>query len=115
MVSRRDIASKVRRLARGLGVMLLLASNAPAQTAVTNGGSRPQDGDQLPARIGNVYDHQDHQPTQAEEAAAGIAPPSSSTKREVEKEVEELLQQTDRLDKQADELEQNATRVPGRD
>jgi len=82
------------RLARGLAftaAALLLTSTAFAQIAGEGGG--------VPLREGNIYDHQAHQPTQSEDAAAGIAQPSTATKRQVEKEVEDLLQQTDSLDR----------------
>jgi hypothetical protein len=63
-----------------------------------------------PARIANIYDWKDHQPTQqdidAARAAAGL--PRSSLNRgqtfnQVEKEVQALLKQTDELDRRANE------------
>ena len=60
-----------------------------------------------PAREGNIYDHKDHQPTKADidraQAAAGVHPQSSVPDSNVEKDVEELLKQTDAPDKQAEE------------
>ena len=79
---------------------------ALAQSNPTPGGAAAP-----PAREGNIYDHKDHQPTEAEvraaERAAGTESPSSGTKRQVEDEVDELLQQTDRLDKQSEQQEQD--------
>ena len=60
-----------------------------------------------PAREGNIYDHKDHQPTQADidraQAAAGVHSPAPAPDSNVEKDVEELLRQTDALDKQTEE------------
>ena len=74
-----------------------LARNAPARGVEAS----------LPAREGNVYDHHDHQPTQAEvdsaAAAAGIRAPSPESKTQVENEIEGLLRQTDELDRESNE------------
>jgi hypothetical protein len=87
-------------------LVLTASSLALAQSAPTSGGLAAP-----PAREGNIYDHKDHQPTEAEvraaERAAGTASPSSGTKQQVEDEVRELLQQTDRLDKQSEQQEQD--------
>jgi hypothetical protein len=59
-----------------------------------------------PAREGNIYDHRDHQPTQAEidaaEAAAGAHPAREPSQTQVEDEVKALLKQTDEADKRSD-------------
>jgi hypothetical protein len=74
-----------------------LAQNAPAPRA----GATP------PPREGNVYDHRDHQPTQAEvnggEAAVGARRSSSESATQVNDEVKALLEQIDKLDKQSDD------------
>jgi hypothetical protein len=74
-----------------------LAQNAPAPRA----GATP------PPREGNVYDHHDHQPTQAEvnggEAAVGARRSSSESTTQVDDEVKALLKQIDKLDKQSDD------------
>ena len=95
-------ASSSTRLA-AVGALVLaasspsLAQNAPAPGA----GAVP------PAREGNIYDHRDHQPTQAEidsaEAAAGLGAPSSESETQVENEAKALLKRTDQLDKQSEE------------
>lgn len=63
-----------------------------------------------PARIANIYDWKDHQPTQQDvEAARAVAGlPRSSLNRgqtvnQVEKEVQALLKQTDELDRRSNE------------
>jgi len=75
----------------------VLAQNVPTPGA----GATP------PPREGNIYDSKAHQPTQKEvdeaEAAAGVRARSSESNTQVEKEVKELLKQTDELDKRADE------------
>jgi hypothetical protein len=60
-------------------------------------------GSQPPLREGNIYGHEDHQATSAEETAAGLTPTPANTTRQVEREVRRLLRQTDRLDRQSDE------------
>jgi hypothetical protein len=63
-----------------------------------------------PAREGNIYDHQDHQPTAAEvgasESVAGITAPSPASTAAVEREVEDLLRQADTLDRQSEEQDE---------
>ena len=54
-----------------------------------------------PAREGNIYDHKDHQPTEAEVSRTGR--PQSVNAAPVEKGVEEFLKQMDKLDKQSEE------------
>ena len=73
-----------------------------------------------PARVGNIYDHKRHQPTErdvrAAEKAAGIPLPSSENKAQIEEEVKNLLQQTDRLDKESEQkghvIDSNDTHRP---
>jgi hypothetical protein len=83
---------------------LVLAASSPslAQNAPPPGAEAVP-----PMREGNVYDHRDHQPTQAEvgaaEAADGIGAASPGSEKQVEKEVKALLKQTDELDKQSEE------------
>jgi hypothetical protein len=86
-----------------LAAVFALATLSPAMA------QRDVTPDGLPLREGNVYDHQSHQPTQAEVRAArqgaGITSPSSddASVGEVEDEVRELLRQTDQLDKQSEQ------------
>ncbi|MGO8914840.1 MAG: hypothetical protein ACLQJR_02910 [Stellaceae bacterium] len=89
------------RLAAVAALMLAAAAPALAQNAPAPGaGAAP------PAREGNIYGHQDHQPTQADidsaAAAAGVRAPLED-KAQTEAEVERLLKQTDKVDKQSDE------------
>ncbi len=91
-----------------IAIALVLAVSSPALAqsgAASGGGAAP------PAREGNIYDHKDHQPTEADvraaEGAAGTESPSSGAKRQVEDEVKALLQQTDRLDKQSEQQDQD--------
>jgi hypothetical protein len=90
-----SVARKAQGLALTMAATLLLTSTTFAQT----------DRAQTPARSGNIYDHVDHQPTQVELEAAGIAARTPSTEQQVEKEIQELLQETDRQDKKAEESE----------
>lgn len=95
-------ASSSTRLAAVAALVLAASSPSVAQNALAPGaGAVP------PAREGNIYDHRDHQPTQAEvggaEAAAGIGAPSSESQTQVEKEVKALLKRTDQLDQQSEE------------
>jgi hypothetical protein len=93
-------------LAIAAAAPLLLTTPALAQNSDRDARSvAPIDGGRTPARRGNVYDHRQHQPTQAQEEALGIAPTSPSNRRRVEREVEEFLRETDRLDKEAEHLE----------
>jgi len=78
---------------------LLLSSTALAQTAGTDAPPpAPVDERGVPTREGNIYDFRDHQPTQA-------GPPSAGSAQQVEQGVQELLQQTDKLDKQSEQDE----------
>jgi len=85
-----------------IAIALVLAASSPAlaQNYPTSGGVAAP-----PAREGNIYDHKDHQPTEAD--VAGTASPSPGAKRQVEDEVKALLQQTDRLDKQSEQQDQD--------
>jgi hypothetical protein len=91
-----------RQLLISTAAFLLSTLPALAQNAPSFGAP--------PARIANIYDWKDHQPTQqdidAARAAAGL--PRSSLNRgqtfnQVEKEVQALLKQTDELDRRANE------------
>jgi hypothetical protein len=95
-------------LAAVAGLVLMTASPVLAQSlpAPITGAEMPGG---APAREGNIYDHRDHQPREAEvgaaEADAGIGQPSAST-ADVEKEVEDLLKEGERLDRQSEEQDQ---------
>jgi hypothetical protein len=95
-----SMACKVQGLALTTAATLLLTSTTFAHT----------DRAQAPARVGNIYNYQDHQPTQAELEASGIPAPSPRTEQQVEKEIKELLQETDRQDKKAEESERGQSR-----
>jgi hypothetical protein len=93
--------SSSTRVAAVAALVLAASSPSPAQNAPAPGaGAVP------PTREGNIYDHLDHQPTQAEidgaEAAAGSGAPATKSQEQVEKEVRALLKRTDELDKQSD-------------
>jgi hypothetical protein len=94
------------------GLVLMASSPLLAQpnTAPVSGASSPAGDGNTPAREGNIYDYRIHQPTAAEvsdaELAAGIGPPTSASTAEVEKEVEDLLNQADRLDRQSEEQDE---------
>lgn len=94
-----------RAIAFSIGLVLAASSPALARNDPAPAGMATP-----PAREGNIYDHKDHQPNQAEvsgaEGAAAIERPSSDSKRKVEEEVNNLLQQTDRLDRQMELQEQ---------
>lgn len=95
-------ATSLTRLAAVAALVLAAASPSLAQNAPAPGaGAVP------PAREGNIYDHRDHQPTQAEvdsaEAATGSGAPAPESQKQVEKEVKALLKRTDQLDKQSEE------------
>ena len=90
----------------------LLRAFAPvtlvAALAASGCASALAQGDQLVApREGNIYGHVKHQPTESEVGGAaggdGVNAPSAGNQQQVEKGVQELLQQTDRLDKATDE------------
>ena len=79
------------------GLALMTASPLRAQTTPSV--------DQTPAsgaavREGNVYDHQDHQPTAAD---VGAAEPSPGSTEAVDRQVQDFLKQMDALDRQAEE------------
>ena len=101
------------RLSPASSIVLALALTASPALAQSNpypGPTAPP-----PARVGNIYDHKHHQPTESD---AGAAERAGSSKQQVEQEVQELLQQTDRLDRQSEQLEQPApagssSRAPG--
>ena len=78
---------------------LLLAASLPA---LAQSDQAPAATAPPPARVANIYDHKDHQPTESD---AGALERAAGNKRQVEKEVQELLRQTDRLDKQSEEQE----------
>ncbi len=74
-------------------ITLAATSSALAQSEDTRRGpSAP------PAREGNTYDHKRHQPTERDVRGA-----EKADKAQVEQEVKDLLQQSDRLDKAAEE------------
>jgi Skp family chaperone for outer membrane proteins len=98
------MSRKALALALTTAATFLLTSTTFAQT------DRPQ----APARIGNIYNHQDHQPTQVELEASGIPAPSARTEQQVEKEIQELLQETDRQDRKAEESEREQSHEPDR-
>lgn len=83
-------------------IVLAAISSALAQDDYTRGGPAAP-----AARVGNIYDHKRHQPTErdvrAAEKAARIPLPPSDNKAQVEEEVKNLLQQTDRLDKESEQ------------
>ena len=82
-------------------IVLAASATALAQSDDTSRG-RAQP---VPTRSGNIYDHKAHQPTEADvPPAAG----SGSSQQQVEKEVQDLLRQTDELDRQSDERERIA-------
>jgi hypothetical protein len=81
-------------------VVLAASATALAQSDDNAGRAAPP-----PAREGNVYGHKAHQPTEADVPPAARA---GSSQQQVEQEVQDLLRQTDELDKQADERERAA-------
>jgi len=87
-----------RGLAFAASVLLLTSTAVLAQTAA------PSPGAAVSTREGNIFDHRDHQPTAADDAAAGIAPPGGGGD-DVEKEVQDLLRETDSLDQQSEQQE----------
>jgi hypothetical protein len=80
-----------RGLALTAAWLLMTSAPAFAQTAT------PLSGPTVSTREGNIYDHRAHQPTAADDAAAGLAPLGVGGE-DVQKEVQDLLQQTDQLD-----------------
>lgn len=81
-------------------IAIAVAAPALAQSDDSAGRAAPP-----PARAGNIYDHKVHQPTESELPASARA---GSSRRQVEEEVQQLLRQTDELDKQSDERAQRA-------
>src|SRR5258708_32974694 len=81
-----------------IAIALVLAASSPAlaQNYPTSGGVAAP-----PAREGNIYDHKDHQPTEA--AVAGTASPSPGAKRKAQDGGRALLRHTDRISKQCRE------------
>src|SRR5260221_14675925 len=79
-----------------IAIALVLAASSPAlaqSVPPAGGGAAP------PAREGNIYDHKNHQPTEAD--VAGTTSPSPGAKGQVGDEVKALFQQTTKLDKPA--------------
>jgi hypothetical protein len=102
------------RLSPASSIVLALAF-AAASPALAQSNPNPGPAAPPPARVGNTYDHKHHQPTESD---AGAAEQAGSSKQQVEREVQELLDQTDRLDRQSEQLEQPApagssSRAPG--
>jgi hypothetical protein len=85
-------------LAALIAVPLAVSPSAIAQNAAAPGATEAP-----PAREANVYDHRDHQPTQADVAGAEGSTFPEESNEQVEKEVDALLKQTDELDKESDE------------
>jgi hypothetical protein len=108
MLARLVTAQRQRRAFAAAALLAAAAAFTPC--ARTHAAPRGTQESQLPLREGNIYDHHDHQPTPAEETAAGLAPASVTARREVEQEVKRLLQQTDRLDRQSEEEVQGVER-----
>ena len=96
----RILVPRSRCLVMAAGLLLASLSPAAAQTTPAAGP------DAAPAREGNVYDHRDHQPTASEvhraEGLSGSETPSAATDKEVERGVEDLLRQTDKMDEAAE-------------
>ena len=99
---RRGLRGRSRHVAGCFTICVALAASSPAFAQ-----SNQRD---VPLREGNIYDHQDHQPTVADvcpgEAARDPNCPSQATGREVEEEVNKLLQDTD-IDLQSGERQLN--------
>ena len=88
-----------------IALILTESSLALAQNNLPPGGAA------TPTREGNIWDHKDHQPTEAEvraaEKAAGITPIPVGTKQQVEEEVKQFLQQLDRQDMQFEKVDKD--------
>ena len=65
-----------------------------------------------PQREGNIYDHKAHQPTQADVDAAGLPAATDRSRQNVEQSVDDLLRQTDSLDKQQEQDLSGASNRP---
>lgn len=76
-------------------LVLAASSSALAQRAPAPADTTPP-----PARAGNIYDHKAHQPMESDLPPAAR---SGSSQSQVEKEVQELLRQTDELDRQSEQ------------
>jgi hypothetical protein len=81
-------------------LVLTMVAPAAAQTA-------PVDVEHAsPTQEGNIFDHRDHQPTEAEvgrtEGSSGVDKPSPTTEQDVEGGVESLLRQTREMDQGAE-------------
>jgi hypothetical protein len=93
---------RLPRVSRIAAAMVLVAS-APALAQSDNSDRA------APPRAGNIYDHKAPQPT-----ASDVRPAASpaGNRQQVEKEVQELLRQTDKLDKQSQPQKQPAPGAP---
>ncbi len=68
-----------------------------------------QSPDRVPDRVGNIWDHQSHQPTQADVGTARRPGTVDSVKpTEVQKDVDDLLRQTDEINSRLDQLEKGS-------
>ena len=81
------------RLGYAFAALLLLGGATHAETDTNPSPAQSERDQQAPPREGNVFDNRSHQPTQGELESRGLAPPSASSKQQVDKEVEELLKQ----------------------
>ena len=93
-----------RCLAISAGVLLAASSPALAQSPPAPQQAAPIDAPAVP-REGDIYGHKEHQPTEAgigeKEGPSGVDSPSAASRQEVDKEVDQLLRQTDELDEGA--------------
>jgi hypothetical protein len=96
----------------GFALAAAIALPGAGRTLAQTHLSSPIDG-QVPAREGNIYGHQDHQPNERQETAAGLAPPTPADKRQVEQEVRKLLEQTDALDRWEEQQELETSGAAG--
>jgi hypothetical protein len=87
----RTLAKRLRVVAACIALCVAPVAFSPA--------SAQSDPGYAPAREGNIYDHQRHQPTGAELCPAGVSPsincPSDSARLKLEHEVQRLLRDTD--------------------
>jgi hypothetical protein len=92
-----------RRIAQAFAATCVATILAPAiETRPVWGQSQAPNADErIPHRVGNVYDHKSHQPTQAEveaaQKAAGADPVPSSTARR-DSDIENLRQEIERIE-----------------
>jgi hypothetical protein len=102
----RVLASRPLCLLMAAGSVLGSFSPGGAQTKPAGEPSAPLEAPAPPAREGDVYDHRDHQPTESEvdraEGRSGPDYPGPTTDQDVERGVENLLRQTDEMDKAAE-------------